>query len=109
MHMIEIFKFEFVVWMDFNSKGQKNEKELEIQNIRKKSKRSPDPLPAQPFGPLQSRTHLPPLSLTSGASLSAPIPSPARALALCAVSLPRQHRYLLAPARLCRRPMGPAC
>jgi hypothetical protein len=47
MHMFEIFKFGFVVWLDLNSKEKKEkEKGIEIQNKRK-GKRSPEiPLPS---------------------------------------------------------------
>jgi hypothetical protein len=62
MHMFEIFKFEFVVWLELNAKEKKQkEKELEIQNKRKKQKK-PRPPPLLAFWPTPA-TRSPSLSL----------------------------------------------
>jgi hypothetical protein len=90
MHMFEIFKFEFVVWLDLNSIEKKiKENRLGIQN-KKKSQRSPITphpglsaqvahlplpgahLPPQPYGPCMSTPSL--TRLLSGPHPSAPLP-----------------------------------
>jgi hypothetical protein len=92
MHMFEIFKFGFVVWLDLNSKEEK-EKGIKIQNKRK-SKRSPEIHFPSAFPPTPAARLLPPLSLSDrwdrlvGASLLAPV----RSLSL---STPGPHMSML--------------
>jgi hypothetical protein len=49
MHMLEVFKFEFVAWLNLNSK-EKIKKENKIQN-KGETQRSPQPPFPRPFGP----------------------------------------------------------
>jgi hypothetical protein len=38
MHMVEIFKFEFVIWLDLNSKEKLKEKGIKNSKIKRKAK-----------------------------------------------------------------------
>jgi hypothetical protein len=103
MHMLEMFKFEFVAWLDLNSRK-------EIRNLEEKGKTqsSPQRPSARPFGPLSpARPHRAsalPRSLRGGTDLSAPNPSPT-----CAPSLSASWACAINArcSLICARPLMP--
>ena len=72
-HMLEVFKFVFVDWLDLNSKEKTKEKGIDIQNKRQQIKKPkpPSPQPFGKYGPPSPRP-FPPLSLRSRPDMSAP-------------------------------------
>jgi hypothetical protein len=103
MHMFEIFKFEFVVWLDLNSIEKIKRKG--IRRFRIKYRKQPKPpslgLSAQP-----ARAHARALSMRSGSHLSAPPHS--RALLLPHLPLPVGPTYRRQPPQSRLLPPLPA-
>jgi hypothetical protein len=107
MHMLEVFKFEFVAWLDLNSKVKIKRKRDWKFRIKRKVKQPATPL-ARPFGPLglARPRHAPTfrLSLPGGTDLSAPTATPARSPLL---SVPRAHPISVDAHSQTRAPVPP--
>jgi hypothetical protein len=100
MHMFELFIFEFVVWMDLNSKEKIKRKGIRNFRIKEKSQSIPEhPLPRSfgPVGPARPRS----LSARWGLPGRRQLPSHAHSLALCTTGLAYQHSLLLVCSCLC--------
>jgi hypothetical protein len=58
MHMIEIFKFKFVVWLDLNPIEKIKRKGIRNSKIKEKHKAAQPPPLSRPFGPISpARAH----------------------------------------------------
>jgi hypothetical protein len=109
MHMFEIFKFEFVVWLDLNSKEKMKRKGNSNSEAKGKPQNNPATPPSWPFstsGPARPRRARPSLPLPSGANMSAPPPLSLR----CGPAPSALYRFPLVRARASApwaRPVSP--
>jgi hypothetical protein len=113
MHMFEIFKFEFVVWLDLNSKEKikrKVNRNSEEKGKKDKGTQLPPSLGLSAHQAQPARAPAPSLPMTSGPRLS--VPASPRSHARCPLSPSAGGSALSAlPARLSvpsRLLMGPA-
>jgi hypothetical protein len=100
MHMFELFIFEFVVWMDLNSKEKIKRKGIINFRIKEKAKAVQNTLS---LGLLAQSAQLAlALSLPGGAyPVGANFPSHAHSPALCTTGLVYQRSFPLACSCLC--------
>jgi hypothetical protein len=62
VHMLETFKFEFVVWLDLNSIEKIKRKGIRNSDLKEKAKTAQTPSPST-FQPIRPSSRPPPLSL----------------------------------------------
>jgi hypothetical protein len=95
MHMLEIFKFEFVALLDLNSKEKRKEKEIRNLEEKGKPKAARNPL-VRPFSPLGPAHHAPALPALA-AQWDWPIDANSLSHASVPRSLPRASQSPAAP------------
>jgi hypothetical protein len=109
LHMLKIFKFEFVAWLDLNSKEKRKEKKkrLEIWKKKENPKQPATPL-IQLFGPLGPAHHVPALPALA-ARWDWPIGAISLSCALVPRSLPHAPQSSAAPRAVAVTPAPPVC